>query len=265
MGTRFEVVIARADAPRDRWMAMAEAALGVVAEWHGRLNRFDRSSLVSWIATRPQGEPIEIDADMGALLALCDDAFRASGGAFDAARGRWAELTLERDAGTLTPGPSGALLDFGGVAKGFALDLAADELRSLGARSALLHGGTSTVVAIGSAPDGPWTARVVDDGPVVELDDLALSVSRNDRLAPRPGHVLDHRGGGHARARPVAAVLGPRAAPTDAWSTALLVADPPGSLEARLTTILPLEGGGWRVEGPDASRMRDPGVQPESR
>lgn len=265
MGTRFEVVIAGADAPRDRWTAMAEAALGVVAEWHARLNRFDRSSLVSWLAVRPPGEPVELDADMLALLGLCGDAFRASGGVFDAARGRWGELTLDREAGTLTPGPSGVLFDFGGVAKGFALDLAADELRSLGVRSALLHGGTSTVVAIGTAPDGPWTARVADDGPVVELDDLALSVSRNDGRAPRPGHVLDHRGGGPARARPVAAVLGPRAAPTDAWSTALIAADPPGSLDARLTTILPVEGGGWRVEGPDASRIRDPGAQPERR
>lgn len=44
-------------------------------------------------------------------------------------------------------------LDLGGIAKGHALDLAADVLREAGVRAALLHGGTSAIVAIGAPPE----------------------------------------------------------------------------------------------------------------
>ena len=43
-------------------------------------------------------------------------------------------------------------LDLGGVAKGHALDEAANVLQEHGVNCALIHGGTSSVVAIGNPP-----------------------------------------------------------------------------------------------------------------
>lgn len=264
MGTRFELVIAGASAPRDQWAAVAEAALDAVSEWHARLNRFDPGSFVSWLRGRAPADPVAIDEDLLGLLALCGRVWRGSGGAFDPAGGRFGDVRLDHDARTLTFAGPGVELDFGAVAKGYALDAAADVLRSLGVTSALIHGGTSTVVAIGAPPEGVWRVQVADAGPVVELHDRAISVSRNDDPAQRPGHVVDPRTGDPAIARAVAAVLGPTAAPTDAWSTAMLVlADRPGSLDADLTTILPEIDGRWRVEGPDAPRVCAPRAVPE--
>jgi len=269
MGTRFELVIAGARAPRDRWPAIAEAALDAVSEWHARLNRFDRGSFVAWLRERPPRTPVPIDADLLGLLTLCERVWRGSGGTFDPAHGRFAEVRLDPVTGTLAFDTTGVELDFGAVAKGYALDDATGVLRELGVTGALIHGGTSTVVGIGAPPGAPpgtsgWRVQIADAGPVVELRDRAMSVSRNDDPAQRPGHVIDPRTGEPAVARALAAVVGPLAAPTDAWSTALLVMpDRPGSLDADLTTILPDEKGGWRVEGPDALRVCAPRAVPE--
>lgn len=112
-------------------------------------------------------------------------------------------------------------------------------LRSSGVSSALLHGGTSTVVALGAPPGEPgWrvaveTAPGSGPAPVAVLRDAALSVSapHGRTLADGSGHVLDPRTGAPAEGPGVAAVIASSARWADAWSTALLVlgALPPGA------------------------------------
>ena len=56
---------------------------------------------------------------------------------------------------------SGMLLDFGGIGKGLALDVAAEVIKNYGVSSAILHAGTSTVLAIGTPPGASgWTVRI---------------------------------------------------------------------------------------------------------
>ena len=45
----------------------------------------------------------------------------------------------------------GVMLDLGAIGKGYAIERAAEVLREAGVTSALLHGGTSTVQALGPA------------------------------------------------------------------------------------------------------------------
>ena len=118
------------------------------------------------------------------------------------ARGR--PMQLDPRARSVRAARAGASLDLGGVAKGFALDLAARELREAGVDCALLHGGTSSVAALG-APPGESGWRVAIEGAhapegaglAVLLRDASLSVSaaagRTARGAAgrRVGHVLD--------------------------------------------------------------------------
>jgi FAD:protein FMN transferase len=121
-----------------------------------------------------------------------------------------------------------------------------------GVQSALIHGGTSTVCAIGTPPEADaWkvaipapplavppdppqqvvTAGLANVPPiaVVSLKDEALSVSgvhgKCFRAGGRTyGHVIDPRTGAPAQAALVAAVTLPSAPETDAFSTALLLA-----------------------------------------
>jgi thiamine biosynthesis lipoprotein len=102
--------------------------------------------------------------------------------------------------------------------------------------SALLHGGTSSVHAIG-APDrfDGWRIRWTPDGAparTFDLHDSALAVSAvrgkmfraNGRVF---GHVMDPRSGLPADVTRSAVVTGPDSLQCDALSTALLVGGAP--------------------------------------
>ena len=134
----------------------------------------------------------------------------------------------------------GVMLDLGAIGKGYALEEVTEILREGGIENALLHGGTSTIQALGHPPDGDcWKVAVEypraagTDEPrkilaTVELRDEALSVSavwgRSFEAKGKTfGHVLDPRSGQPVAGAMLAAVSLPSATETDALSTALLV------------------------------------------
>ncbi len=304
MGTRFELALEVGggdDEPALR--AIGEEALREIELWHGRLSAFDPASDTSRLnrhaASEAWAEPLPIDTELAEFLSLCRDVHLASDGAFDPAIGRTMEALGFRDEpeasapglrapDTQTPRSRSGLvptptfsslllspssisfsvphlrLDFGAVGKGWALDRAADILRAHHITSALLHAGTSSVIAIGP-PGGPLapphTIRVRSDtDPLdVQLRDASLGVSAPrgrtvEHQGRQLGHVIDPRTGIPADASSVdtAVVLcgSPAAAALcDAWSTAALVLGhsppnlPPG-FAARLHTPL-----GWTPWG----------------
>src|SRR5207249_7206705 len=70
-------------------------------------------------------------------------------------------VDLDEAAFTVRFRTPGVTLDLGAIGKGYALERAADLLHEAGITSALLHGGTSTVVALGP-PRGaePWIIAI---------------------------------------------------------------------------------------------------------
>lgn len=142
----------------------------------------------------------------------------------------------------------GLMLDLGAIGKGYALECAAEVLAEAGVSRALLHGGTSTIRALGPPPgaDG-WTVALPfprDAAPghrnesktdesrplaLVELRDESLSVSAVwgrsfEQEGETLGHVIDPRTGRPVRTALMAAVVVPSATESDALSTALLTA-----------------------------------------
>jgi FAD:protein FMN transferase len=245
MGTRFELaLLAGAGSLR----AAGEAALDEIEHWHGRLSRFAGDSLVSHISRTAARVPVRLDRETFALFEDALRVWRASEGAFDITvagvmvqagfadsavparpgkAGRGA-IALDADAWTIRLGDEGVGIDLGGIAKGHALDCAAAVLRNAGVTSALLHGGTSSVVAIGRPPDTSGWRIAIDparDGRVMTLCDTAMSVSdaSSQRPADGAGHVVDPRTGLPLRGPARAVVTGPSARLTDAWATALTV------------------------------------------
>jgi thiamine biosynthesis lipoprotein len=148
-------------------------------------------------------------------------------------------LILDREACTVAFARDGISVDLGAIAKGYALDQAGEILRECGVGGALLHGGTSSVTAVGPSPAGePWRVEVRDPDQsehtpnVVELTDRALGVSGvHGRTTGGEdgtyGHVMDPRSGRPASCLRMAAVAGPTATDADALATALLVLGPP--------------------------------------
>ncbi len=128
--------------------------------------------------------------------------------------------------------PAGARLDFGGLAKGWALDRLETWLRSNGVEHALLNFGGSSLAAIGSPPNGPAWRVLVEMGEgeagILTFSDQHISVSHSLGQArsiggKSYGHVIDPRTArtlDHAAVVIAAAESGANA---EAWSTALLV------------------------------------------
>jgi thiamine biosynthesis lipoprotein len=265
MATRFELVIlsGRADL-----RAAGEAALDEILLWHARLNRFAPDSLVSHINRTAADAPVRLDRDTFALFADAARVWRDSGGAFDItiapamqahggaaapavplrhARVGAGAVVLDDDEWTLRFASAAVSIDLGGIAKGHALDCASAVLRAHGVDAALLHGGTSSIVALG-APAGNEGWRVATGpepgAPVVTMRDEAISVSASAayRTSSAVRQILDARTLQGIETPRRAVVVGPSARVADAWSTALAVLGRvpdrfPAGYAARITSL----------------------------
>src|SRR5688572_8994317 len=177
MGTRFELVVA---GDEHQLRPVIEEAIREIEELHSRFTRFARDSLLSHINRTAFITPVRLDRGSFALFAAAQQVAFESGGAFDITLGS-GTFALNAAACTIAFDRQDVTLDLGAIAKGYALDRAAAILRAGGVASALLHGGTSSVLAIGAPPDaGSWRVGLARGHqlPWVELRDAALSVSR---------------------------------------------------------------------------------------
>ncbi len=249
MGTRFECVLAGfacSMTSSTHAAAAGEEVQRVVLEWHDLLSAFDPASAISRINSAAPMNSVRVSCDLFELLARCKSYTNHTKGAFDITLGALMAhygfrgddsgseaygadaLILDEQTSSVRLEKPGVRLDLGAIAKGFALDRCAEELRDLGATSALIHGGTSSVIAIGPSPDGqPWRIRVSVDhpgAPVIDLEDAAMSVSEpRGRMAGDKGHILDPRSARSASGVDLACVYGPSAEVCEVWSTALVV------------------------------------------
>ncbi|MEX2281526.1 MAG: FAD:protein FMN transferase [Gemmatimonadota bacterium] len=273
MGTRFELVLSGDDDIALR--AAGESAVAEIERLHSLLTRFRGDSLLSHINRTAAHAPVRLDADTFALFQDAQAVYRESAGAFDVTLGTgMRQIVLNAEMHTLrfsdarsairdpqsairdpTPAirdPQSAIrnprsgmpcLDLGAIAKGHALDCAGRILRDHGVNSALLHGGTSSVLAIGSAPGEPAWRVALAHHPyrlIVDLCDAALSVSctLGDRTH-NVGHIVDPRTLTCIERECYAAATGPSARLADAWTTALVVlAERPAALGSEWTTWL---------------------------
>jgi thiamine biosynthesis lipoprotein len=241
----------------------ASAALDTVAEIEDQLTIFRASSELSRV-NRDAGEaPVAVDADLFALLQTCQDLHRQTGGAFDITstplsktwgflrrQGRLpapdeieqarAAVGMEhvaldpqaRSVRFLRPGMS---LNLGAIGKGYALDRVAAQLRRAGVFTALLTAGASSIVALGTGPDGGGYKVGIRDpfahdrrAGTVDLADAALGVSGSGEQffevdGKRYGHIIDPRTGWPVEGRALVSVAAPGGALADALATAFFV------------------------------------------
>ena len=126
------------------------------------------------------------------------------------------------------------MLDFGAIAKGYAMDLAIERLRTLGIRSALVNAGGG-MTAMGRHADRPWRVGVrhpqgkgvlaaleLNDGESVHTSGNYERYSEHDGI--RYGHIIDPRTGYPGREIVSATVIHADGAVADAAATALVVA-----------------------------------------
>lgn len=260
MATRFELVL-YADEPV-RLRAAGEQALQEIERLESQLSFYRPDSEISWINSRAAEAPVRIEPRLFHLLSRCANLTKKTCGAFDITVGplmrAWgfaegsprvaqaSELAVVRNTVgmknvelceedfTVRFKQRGVELDLGGYGKGYAIERAIDILKENGVTSALLHGGTSSIFALGAPPlEAGWKIALsapLDDGekPTVELNNTGLSVSAAHGKwfnvdGCMYGHVFDPCTAAPARGALAAAVTGPSPSDCEALSTALLV------------------------------------------
>ncbi|MCU0971753.1 MAG: FAD:protein FMN transferase [Gammaproteobacteria bacterium] len=116
------------------------------------------------------------------------------------ARPRMSDLVIDGD--TVRSRSPKVMLDFGAIAKGYAVDLAVEKLRAMGVANAIVNAGGG-MTAIGQRADRPW--RVGVRHPQGKGVLAAIELRRGHPLRPhhRPAHRLPGSRGpvGHRRPR----------------------------------------------------------------
>ena len=305
MATRFEIVL-HGDNPVSL-RAAGEEAFEEIERVESRLSLYRPASEIARVNARAAREAVRVspatfrlveqaarltaetagafDISVGPLMrcwGFLDGAGqRPSPGAIAEARARVGMNLVQLDPGEFTVrfARDGVMLDLGAIGKGHAVGVAAEILREAGVHSALIHGGTSSVFAIGHPPDcEAW--KIALDRPIAEsragipaaagsesptsaasgllavvsLREEALSVSavwgKCFRSAEETfGHVMDPRTGEPTGRAVLAAVALASSTESDALSTALLTLGLPGlellgrlRPEARLLAVEMREG-----------------------
>ncbi len=253
MATRFEFVLHGPNPAGLR--AAAEEALDEVERIENQLSLFRPLTDVARINARGATGPVKVAPEVFRLIQRAVTLSMATDGAFDITAGAWMHawgfhagaqapvadaaekdvtsgaefLELDAEAFTVRFTRPGMRLDLGALGKGYALDRASECLRDAGVTSALLHGGTSSIVAIGPPPNSAagWKIALPTREAVLLLDE-SLSVSATwgrtlEVSGIQRGHVIDPRSGEPIPGPCMAAVVCPLAADSDALSTAFLV------------------------------------------
>lgn len=267
MASRFEMILEGDDEIRLR--AAGEEALSEIERLDTQLSTYRSMSDINRINARAASGPIPVEPRLFFLLQLAERLYRVTNGAFDItigplmqcwgfvrgtgqvpdpetlaeARGKTGMhlVRLNEEDRTIEFARPGVRLDLGAIGKGYAIDEAVLILREAGVTSAFIHGGTSTMYAMGKPQENDaWKVAIrypdADEADrsqesimaVVALENEALSVSAVSGKSfevdgTEYGHVLDPRTGWPTSGAVQTAVALPSATESDALSTGLLV------------------------------------------
>lgn len=262
MATQFEVLLPYGT---PQALTLAETALDEIDHLEDQLTVYREHSEVSRLNRLAAGRPLVVEERLFGLLELARRISEDTSGAFDITTGALSKAwgffrhagrvpSLEERAEVLTRvGIRHVVLDaeqrsvrylrpgleinLGSIGKGYALDRAADLLRNqCHLPAALLHGGHSSVYAIGNEPGQKrgWAVGIrhpwVPDRrlAVVRLKDRGLGTSAAtfqhlEYNGRKLGHILDPRSGWPAEGIASATVLAATAAEADALATAFFI------------------------------------------
>ena len=205
------------------------------------LSRFVEYSSISRINRASPNEDVPVNADAYLCLRQALRIAEVTGGAFDVGyrsrpKGKaiayHPPVVLSEESVSASPTRLAPDLDLGGIGKGYAIDKMAGLLAEWSIDRALIMGGWSTLLAVGTPPGTPgWRVSLPGASDKEHYLPAGFSVSASG-FEVRGEHVLDPASGITAAQATRAWSIAPSAAVSDALSTTALVL--PGEALRRL-------------------------------
>ncbi len=267
MATDFEAILYGETSQTDpeALLSSGRAAFEAVDILEKHISNWKADSYTSLANRLAAKGPVKVSVDLIEILEEARNVYRATDGAFDVTVNPLIQFWKAREKSGIFPAPEdvkpvlnqiglkyvlvdkqantvffkrqGISLDFGGIAKGLALDRMANVLAEQGVKAALLNAGTSTIVALGAPPeDTGWTVAIRSpynkdadaDIAKVKISNESLSTSSNTERyleigGKRYSHILDPHTGMPASGLASATVIAPTGVESDALSTAFFV------------------------------------------
>lgn len=222
MTTTFEVIVSGQE---HKYAQQASAAaFREIDRIEKLLNKYDAGSDIGQINLLKPGESVRVGIETLECVEKAIWAHGASGGLFDPTVGTgfpWLNVDLPNFSIGWKKEGAGKL-DLGGIAKGYAIDQAAEILADWDVPETLINGGTSTVLARGKVwqlgVGGPWGERAGLS--TITLKNQALSGSGTE---VKGTHIINPTTGKPATRHLAAWAAHPSAATSDALSTAFMM------------------------------------------
>lgn len=244
MATTFEIFIADKD---QTYAAQAAAdAFNRCDRLEGFLSRYREASDVSRLNRAPVQTPVLLSLEAFDCLQHARRLYQWTDGTFDVTVGRWTQekkatarprlreaFPLQLDGDRLCAARlfEDVQVDLGGIGKGFALDIMAEQLREWGVTRALLHGGGSTVLALeGPAPGQGWplTLRNPLDPEHILKTVVLIRAALSGSSQVKRLHIVDPHTGRPVQGCVAAWSLAPHGAWADGLSTAFMIMNTDG-------------------------------------
>jgi len=255
MAATFEIIISHED--KQYAQQAAQAAFDMLEKLDQDLSRFIENSDISRINNLSAGQPLQIGLDTFECLQLSLRMHAETKGVFDITVGSLLKCLLNKDKTLRNPSEQelnrarqrtgmgllrlneadytvelltdGVQIDLGGIGKGYAVDKMAELLDEWSIDVALIHGGYSSVLALG-APKGTKGWPVTLSHPRKRKQTLA-SLFLRDRAVSGSGlqrgrHIIDPRTARPVEAKSATWACARDAATTDALSTSFMVMTP---------------------------------------
>ena len=255
MATTFEIFIVHADS---QYAAQAaRAAFDELDQLEAELSRFIENSDISRINNLTANQPLLIGLSAFECLQLSVRICAETNGAFDITIGSLMDcwvggdkagrspskerlniarqqtglhlIELDEAQHTVTLQTSPIQADLGGIGKGYAIDQMAGLLRDWSIDSVLIHGGYSSVLALGAPPGTKgWPITLSNPG---NHKQILAYISLRDRALSGSGlqkgrHIIDPRSGQPVDGKIATWACAPTAVTADALSTAFMVMSP---------------------------------------
>jgi thiamine biosynthesis lipoprotein len=231
MGTRFQILVYAPD--EDAARKAATDAFARIASLNAIMSDYDKTSELMRLCAQAGGPPVPVSAELFFVLSRAQEVSRQSGGAFDVTVGPvvklwrrsrkvkklpdpeklaaaralvgWRNVRLDAEKRTVQLLKPGMQLDLGGIAKGYAADVALAVLKKHGLDRALVAAGGD--IAVSGPPPGAdgWKIAIArlpgekDAGRLI-LHDAAVSTSGDAEQfveidGKRYSHIVDPRTG----------------------------------------------------------------------